>query len=186
MMLRRYDRTSPHIDHNDTNRRADMLEGLMRNLPQDAIVTSQGQFVRRARGAIGRAGGVIIKITELHPDYVIGNLMKLDEDNLVVEDTDTTIIVAKTYGCQRTPFDGETLNGYEYSYSSDTERESRRVSDDDVELQEVTPPYYVGEQIMAQPNWNPLIVVPGEGEEPDTVVTYMEISPRTFARVEEE
>jgi hypothetical protein len=60
------------------------------------------------------------------------------------------VTVAKHWDARRTPFDGETVNGYTYTYSSATARQSDDGST--TEDQVITPPYFVGAQIVAERN----------------------------------
>lgn len=60
------------------------------------------------------------------------------------------ITVAKPYELRRTPFDGESYNGIEYTYSDDVTREADDGST--TETQVIVPEYVVGDVIMAMRN----------------------------------
>lgn len=75
-------------------------------------------------------------------------LVTHEDDYLVCEDADANeYLVAKPYELQRTPFDGQTIDGVTYAYASETEREA----DDgvDTETQFITPNYRTGGTIYA-------------------------------------
>lgn len=70
------------------------------------------------------------------------------DDYLTCEDADSnTVYVAKPYELRRTPFDGETIGGVTYTYTSASEREA--TDGVDTETQFITPAYVVGAEIFA-------------------------------------
>ena len=75
--------------------------------------------------------------------YVV---MVIDDDTLVVqavdEETPNLITIAKSPELQRTPFDGQTIGGFTYSYASGLARNV--VKDADSEDQVIIPQYDVG------------------------------------------
>jgi len=95
--------------------------------------------------------------------------------------TPVTINVAKPPQLQRTPFDGETVNGVTYTYSTDT----TRTADDGVETEDqvVTEDYVIGGDIYAL---GPIVNGTGvvtEGGSP-VAVAYIQIAEsRAWAKV---
>ncbi len=75
-----------------------------------------------------------------------------------IGDDDTAIRVYKPWLFRRSPFDGQTISEIEYDYNSNYVREACGEVDgvEVEEVQYVTPPYLLGEQILAlrvQENW---------------------------------
>lgn len=78
---------------------------------------------------------------------IILTLVSHEDDYLVCEDADTNeVLVAKPYELQRTPFDGQTIDGVTYTYASATEREAVGGT---TEIQFITPNYRAGAEIYA-------------------------------------
>lgn len=81
---------------------------------------------------------VSVEITAIRDDYLVGTIVG----------TSTEIQVSKPWVLCRTPWDGETINGVEYTYSDSQNRTA--TLDENDELQEVTWPYEIGNIIQAQ------------------------------------
>lgn len=78
---------------------------------------------------------------------LILTLVSHQDDYLVCEDSASPANqynVTKPYELQRTPFDGNTIGGIAYSYTSESERTA-----DSMETQYITPDYVVGGEIYA-------------------------------------
>lgn len=105
-------------------------------------------------------------------------------DYLICEDeSENQILVAKPYELRRTPFDGETVNGISYTYTSNSERSAD--DGEDQEDQFITPDYVAGGEIYA--------TKPKKGtgvetdDEPPAKVKYLEVDQgRTWATPETE
>lgn len=80
-------------------------------------------------------------IKSLAADYMV--CKELDEDGNEIGDT---IYVMKPWILRVSPFDGQTVNGVTYDYSSNTERDATFGGDE--ETQVVTQDYYVGAKIV--------------------------------------
>lgn len=76
---------------------------------------------------------VPVRITAVYDDYLAGKIWDFETEDTV----GSTIYVAKPYDMQRTPFDGQTIGGVAYVYSSAT----ARTADGDNET--ITPAYVV-------------------------------------------
>lgn len=126
----------------------------------------------------GRSGGSpVIRCT----------IVSHEDDYLECVETGTsnTVYVAKPYELQRTPFDGETVEGVNYSYGSGFAASQERTATSnanpsEVEQQFITPAYVVGAEIMA-------VRVQGNtgvslGGSPEEFVLYTELNQgRAFA-----
>ncbi len=77
-------------------------------------------------------------VVEQKADYLLCKLYD-DEGNLGQE----SVPVLKPWDLRRTPFDGKTVNGKAYTYSSDYERENTTDGED----QQITQDYYVDAEI---------------------------------------
>lgn len=90
----------------------------------------------------GKTGGAPVQIL---------TLVSHENDYLECEDAGSnTVYVAKPYELRRTPFDGETIGGVEYTYVSASERTaSDGASPPEEETQYITPSYVVGAEIYA-------------------------------------
>lgn len=110
----------------------------------DAINTlARGANVPVQRRPKGKgAGGSSVVILTLVTHY---------GDYLECQDADSnTVYVAKPYELRQTPFDGETIAGVTYSYTSASERDaSDGASPANVETQFITPAYVAGAEIYA-------------------------------------
>jgi len=79
---------------------------------------------------------------------IVLTLVAHNDDYLECEDANAaTVYVAKPYELRRTPFDGETISGITYTYTSESEREA--TDGVDTETQFITPNYVVGNEIYA-------------------------------------
>lgn len=76
-------------------------------------------------------------IKSVHGDYLICTYAGRTEEYYVV----------KPYTLRRSPFEGKTVNGFSYTYTTDTERVSTKISDSSTETQLVTQDYFVGAEI---------------------------------------
>ena len=72
------------------------------------------------------------------------------DDCLICEDNHgEQVVVAKPWMVRRSPFDGKTINGFTYTYTSANTRDSDDGSE--VQVQEITPSYFDGMVIMVVP-----------------------------------
>ncbi len=87
----------------------------------------------------GKSGGAPVLVLTLVAEF---------DDYLECQDSLlNTIYVAKPYELRKTPFDGETIGGVTYTYTSSSEREA--TDGVDTETQFVTPNYRVDAEIFA-------------------------------------
>jgi hypothetical protein len=118
----------------------------------------------RPYGKSGGGGAVVLVLT----------LVTHEDDYLVCQAIDSTeYLVAKPYELRRTPFDGQTIDGVTYVYSSADERTAYGATSADTETQFITPAYRVGAEIFA-------VLVQGDtGVDPTpsgAPITYLEMN----------
>lgn len=87
---------------------------------------------------------VAFKFHEMHADYIAAYPADTGDHG-------TYIYIAKPFNLRRTPFDGQTINGITYAYTSDFRRTATDV-DGNVEVQLVTPDYVDNHVIHAMRN----------------------------------
>ena len=101
--------------------------------------------VRRNKGSVGTGIEVQqMKVAAISGDYITCHTFNGTETG------EDEITVAKPYELRRTPFDGESYNEIEYTYSDDVTREADNGSA--TETQVIVPPYVVGDVIYAMRN----------------------------------
>lgn len=114
----------------------------------------------------GRSGAAVQVLT----------LVTHEDDHLVCEDEDeNTVYVAKVYELRRTPFDGETIDGVTYTYTSASEREADN-GVDDPETQFITPDYRAGAEIYASKVIGETGLYVDPEADPLVPITYIELN----------
>lgn len=127
---------------------------------RDEVLRAQ-EIIRNVRGATSGANGISVpptpipgepprlndlagrrfKVTAIHGDYLTCRTW----DGATQGNAD--VLVARPWDLQRTPFDGQTVNGVTYTFTSDVERSATDGVTTEVHV--VTPPYFVGCEIRA-------------------------------------
>jgi hypothetical protein len=135
------------------------LNGIVEGINRLSGINAPTQ--KQPRGKSGGSSVEIMTFVAQFGDY-------LECENAALE----TVYIAKPYELRRSPFDGETISGVTYSYTSNSERDA---SDGvDTETQFITPNYVAGAEIYATtPNGGTGVVT--EGMSP-VAVTYLEMN----------
>jgi hypothetical protein len=87
------------------------------------------------------------QITSIGDDYLIGVTCEVGADGRAANAGGTSVYIAKNWRHRKTPFHNKTWNGISYVYSSNVERVA--TSPTKTETQVITPPYVVGDIILA-------------------------------------
>ena len=149
------------IDHRKLNEPVDAIQRIIADVaaPRQIRATSQP-----AGSGSGSLSAQWFQIKTIADDYLVCNEWDGDEAS------DEDIYVARPYELRKTPFDGETVNGYAFSYNTlATERTS--TGGGDSEDQVIVPEYFVGQIILAIELDDTLVTVSG------SAVTWQEFQP---------
>lgn len=132
-------------------------------------------------GIFGAGGGASIQQTEVQ---------SIGDDHLVVRTLTgtvvggTDILVAKNYMNRRTPFDGETVNDYTYTYSTAVDRVvTIAASTAFKEIQTIIPRYNVGDVVYVQEVNSTLFNVTVSGTPQAVTLIDLNNDNREFVRV---
>jgi hypothetical protein len=88
-------------------------------------------------------------IYEIGDDVLTCHYIFPDENGVDVADTSHEVLVWKPWTLRRTPFDGKTVNGINYTYVSEHERSAVEGAVEEDQL--VTPDYFVNAIIFVAP-----------------------------------
>jgi len=142
---------------------------------------STAKNIRRQK-PVGLGGGmVVLRLIQVFDDHLICRRL---ED---IDDSEEDIKVIKSETTRKSAFDGKTIDGKSFSYSS---RNVRIVDDgEDAEQQEIIPPYvekdssYDGSEIIAaKVNVDDIDVSDDVKED----ASHIEVTNRNWGRIEEE
>lgn len=108
------------------------------------------------------------QIAEIHGDYLMCRRLS---GNVAAGEL---IAIAKSPKLRRTPFDGETENDIEYTYTTDI----KRTADDGsgTEEQVVVPAYYAGDEILAVNIDTGITDADGEEGVTGTLITWLDLN----------
>jgi len=144
------------------------------------LYTNTGGDLVPRYGAFGGGGGgtTLTVIRSIGNDHLITRTIV----GSVLGATD--ILVAKNWRNQRTPWDGNTINGYTYVYSTTIRRQvTITASPGFVQIEEVIPSYNVNDVIFAVETGSPILSVTVAGTPVDVTRTDLNNDNREFVRV---